>query len=352
MFVKSAMNNILGLDISSTSVKLLELSGSGVACRVESYGLEPLPDNAVVEKNISDVEGVGEAIQRLVQRCKPKSKATAVAVAGSAVITRSILMPAGLNEDEMEIQIQLEAEQHIPYPLEEVALDYAVQGASSQSEDQVEVLIAVCRREHVEMRETALEIGGLKASVVDIEAHCIQRAVELVPDLLTKTSGEGVIGIVDIGAAMTTLSVLTSSGVPYTREQLFGGRQLAEAIQHRYSLSCAEALRAERQGELPDDYETEVLQPFREEVVQQVTRALTYFHNSITCDQVDQIILAGGTSSVEGLSEMVAKGVGVPCTIANPFINLPLASRVNRADLHKDAPAMMIACGLALRSFD
>ena len=181
---------MLGLDISSTSVKLLELSKSGSDYRVESYGVEPLPENAVVEKNISDVDGVGEAIQRLIERCKTKVKFAAVAVAGSAVITKTIEMNAAFSEDEMENQLQVEADQYIPYPLEEVALDFEVQGPSPRNEEQVEVLIAACRRENVEMREAALELGGLKAKVVDIEAHCMQRSFELVRGQFTSDNDD------------------------------------------------------------------------------------------------------------------------------------------------------------------
>lgn len=348
---------MLGLDISSTSVKLLELSKSGNDYKVESYGVEPLPENAVVEKNISDVDGVGEAIQRLIERCKTKVKFAAVAVAGSAVITKTIEMNAELSEDEMENQLQVEADQYIPYPLEEVALDFEVQGPSPRNEEQVEVLIAACRRENVEMREAALELGGLKAKVVDIEAHCMQRAFELIRNQFFEIDEDDeeddkVIAIVDIGATMTTLSVLTASGAPYTREQLFGGKQLTEEIQRRYSLSVEEAGLAKKQGGLPDDYETEVLQPFKEAVVQQVTRSLQFFYSSSTYDDVDHIILAGGTSSIDGLADMVAAKLGTPCTIANPFANMTLSSRVNEGNLAADAPALMIACGLALRSFE
>ena len=356
-FLNKGPNIMLGLDISSTSVKLLELSKSGDRYRVESYGVEPLPENAVVEKNISDVEGVGEAIQRLIERCKTKVKLAAVAVAGSAVITKTIEMGAGLSEDEMENQLQVEADQYIPYPLEEVALDFEVQGPSPRIEEQVEVLIAACRRENVEMREAALELGGLQAKVVDIEAHCMQRAFELIRQQFTDVNDDDeeddkVIAIVDIGATMTTLSVLTASGAPYTREQLFGGKQLTEEIQRRYSLSVEEAGLAKKQGGLPDDYETEVLQPFKEAVVQQVTRSLQFFYSSSAYDDVDHIVLAGGTSSIDGLADMVAAKLGTPCSIANPFLNMSLSAKVNETNLTNDAPAMMIACGLALRSFE
>ncbi len=344
---------MLGLDISSTSVKLLELSRSGGKYRVENYGVEPLPGNAVVEKNISDVEGVGEAIERLVARSKTKVKNAAVAVAGSAVITKNIEMAASLTETEMENQIQAEADQYIPYPLDEVSLDFEVRGPSPRSEEQVGVLLAACRRENVEMRQDALEQGGLKAKVVDIEAHCIQRAFDLVrQQFVGEGEEEKVIAIVDIGATMTTLSVLTDTATPYTREQLFGGKQLTEEIQRRYSLSVEEAGLAKKKGGLPDDYETEVLQPFKEAVVQQVTRSLQFFYSSSAYDDVDHIILAGGTASIEGLADMVTAKLGTPATIANPFANMALSSKVDEVSLMNDAPALMIACGLAMRSFD
>ena len=165
-FLNKGSNSMLGLDISSTSVKLLELSrASGKYC-VESYGVEPLPENSVVEKNINDVEGVGEAIGRLVARSKTKVKNCAVAVAGSAVITKTIEMPANLSEDELENQLQVEADNYIPYPLDEVSIDFEVPGPSPRREEQVEVLLAACRREKVEMREAAVEIAGLKPKVL------------------------------------------------------------------------------------------------------------------------------------------------------------------------------------------
>lgn len=346
-------NALLGLDISSTSVKLLELSRSGDRYRVEAYGVEPLPPNAVVEKNISDPEGVGEAIKRLLARSKATSRHAAVAVAGSAVITKVIEMQGGLSDAEMEIQIEVEADQYIPYPLDEVAIDFEMLGPSARGEDQVEVLLAACRRENVEMRQAALELGGLKAKVVDIEAYCMKRAFSsLVGPQLGDNADELVVAILDIGATMTTLSVLSRDRSVYTREQLFGGKQLTEEIQRRYSMSMEEAGLAKKQGGLPDDYEREVLKPFKEAVLQQVTRSLQFFFSSSQYDDVDAIVLAGGTSSIDGLAEMVEAKLGTRTLIANPFVNMSVAPRVQVDALANDAPAMMIACGLALRSFD
>ncbi len=268
------------------------------------------------------------------------------------MITKTIEMDAALSDEEMENQITVEADQYIPYPLDEVAIDFEVQGLSERNQEQVEVLLAACRRENVEMREAALQLGSLKPAVVDIEAHAMKRAFDLVKPQLGANPEELVVAIIDIGATMTTLSVLADDRSIYTREQLFGGKQLTEEIQRRYSLSFEEAGLAKKEGGLPDDYEEEVLQPFKEAVLQQVTRSLQFFFSSSQYDDVDYIVLAGGTASIDGLAEMIENKLGTPTMIANPFVDMSLANRVDANALANDAPAMMIACGLAMRSFD
>lgn len=342
---------MLGLDISSTSVKLLELSRRDGDFCVESYAVEPLPPHAIVEKNISDVEGVAGAVKRAIVKSKAGSKFAAVAVAGSAVITKTIEMDAALSDDEMESQITLEADQYIPYPLDEVAIDFEVLGLSERNPDQVEVLLAACRKENVEMREAALDLGGLKPAVVDIEAHATKRSFDLIKTQLGENPDDLIVAIVDIGATMSTLSVLAEDKAIYTREQMFGGQQLTEEIQRRYGLSFEEAGLAKKQGGLPEDYAESVLQPFKEAVLQQVTRSLQFFYSSSQYDDVDYIALAGGTASIDGLAEMLETKLGTPTIVANPFMHMSLAARVDASALANDAPALMIACGLALRSF-
>lgn len=345
-------NTLIGIDISSTSVKLLEIGKNGNRYRVESYGVEPLPPNAVVEKNINDAEAVGEVIKRVVAKSRTSSKQAAVAVAGSAVITKTIQMAAGLSEQELENQITVEADQYIPYPLDEVSIDFEVQGPSEQNPDQVDVLLAACRKENVELREDSLEIGGLEAKVVDVEAYAMERAFELIDAQMDVDADERTIAVVDIGATMTTLSVLADGKTIYTREQLFGGKQLTEEIQRRYGLSQEEAGLAKKQGGLPDDYDMEVLEPFKEAVVQQVARSLQFFFSSSQYNEVDTVVLAGGTASTTGIAEMVQDKVGTTTVVANPFADMALNSRVNASALSNDAPSLMIACGLAMRSFD
>lgn len=351
LFSKKA-NSLLGIDISSTSVKLLELSRSGGRFRVEAYAVEPLPANAVVEKNIAELEGVGHALSRVLVKAKTSTKGVAVAVAGSAVITKTIEMDAGLSDDEMENQLKVEADQYIPYPLEEVAIDFEVQGYSVRNPERVEVLLAACRKENVEVREAALALAGLNARVIDVEAYALERAFGLLAPQLSNGDASLTVAVMDIGATMTTLSVLHNGRIIYTREQLFGGRQLTEEIQRRYGLTVEEAGLAKKQGGLPDDYVAEVLQPFKDAVVQQVSRSLQFFFAAGQFNDVDYIMLAGGTSSIAGLDQLIQQRLGTPTLVANPFADMALSSKVNAGALASDAPALMIACGLALRSFD
>jgi len=355
-FLRRRNPPMLGLDISTTAVKLLELSKTsgktGVAYRVESYGVEPLPPNAVVEKNIADVEAVGETIAKVVQKSGTKARQAAVAVSGSAVITKAIAMPASMSDAEMEAQIQLEADQYIPYPLEEVNIDFQVLGPSDKNPDLVDVLLAASRSENVDDRVAALELAGLTAAVVDVEAYAMENACTRLLEQFPHGGSEQTIAVADVGATNTTLNVLHNNKTIYTREQNFGGRQLTEEIQRRYGLSREEAGMAKRQSGLPDNYGPEVMEPFKEAMAQQINRSLQFFYSSSAYNSVDHIILAGGTASIPGVDELVEDRIGIPCSIANPFANMSVASQVKPQRLSNDAPALMIAVGLALRGFD
>ncbi|MBU2886618.1 pilus assembly protein PilM [Gilvimarinus agarilyticus] len=350
-FLDKKTKPVLGLDISSTSVKLLELSRSGDRYRVETYAVRPLPPNAVVEKNINDADAVAEVIRALVKQSKTKLKQAAVSVAGSAVITKVIEMPAGLSDDDLENRIYIEADQYIPFDTDEVSIDFEVQGESPNDPEQVEVLLAACRTENVETRVETIRLAGLEEEVVDVEAYAMERAFEFILEQLEDQDNQ-VVAVLDVGATMTTLSVLVDGKTVYTREQLFGGRQLTEEIQRRYGLSAEEAGLAKKQGGLPDDYDSEVLEPFKEAVVQQVTRSLQFFFSASEYNDVDYIVLAGGVASMEGLNELIEEKLGTQALVANPFANMSVASRVNAAALANDAPSLMVATGLAMRSFD
>ena len=350
MFLSRKKPPLIGLDISSTSVKMMELSKTGSSYRIEGICVEPLPANAVVEKNIAEIESVGESVKRALSKSKIKSKNVAIAVAGSSVITKKITMPASLSDDEMEGQIQLEADQYIPYPLEEVALDFQIIGPTENNAETVDVLLAACRSENVDDRVAAIEMAGLTAKIVDIEAYTVETVFSVMASHMPDEGMDKTIAIVDIGATMTSLSVIHNHKLIYTREQNFGGKQLTEEIMRRYGLSYDEAGLAKRQGGLPDNYEPEVLNPFKETTAQQVSRFLQFFYSAGgDIGNIDHLILAGGSASLPNLAELTESHIGVPTSIANPFADMSASSRVNKSNLEADAPSFLIAAGLAIR---
>jgi type IV pilus assembly protein PilM len=257
---------LLGIDISSTAIKLIELtqsaSSTAALFRVETFAIEPLPNNAVVEKKIADADAVGQCILRALAKAGTKTKRAAVAVSGSAVITKVISMSGALSDTEMETQIQLEADQYIPYPLEEVNIDFVVLGPSQASPDMVDVLLAASRRENVDDRVSALEIAGLTAAVVDVEAYAMENACSLLLGGRGEERGEQTVAVADVGASTTTLHVLHEGQVVYTREQNFGGQQLTDEVQRRYGLPREQATQKILDGDVAENYDTEVLVPF------------------------------------------------------------------------------------------
>ncbi len=351
LFRRNKTSSLLGLDVSSTSVKLLELSKAAGRYTVESYGIAILPDGAVVEKNITDIEGVGETIHRVLQSSNTKNKQAAVAVSGSAVIIKNIQMDASLNENDMEQQIIAEADQYIPYALDEVAIDFDVLGPAKDNEEQAEVLLAACRKENVDNRIEALNQAGLTPKVVDIEAYAIERSYQLVKKH-HNLNDDQVVAVVDIGSTMTTLNIFHGGVSVYTREQLFGGKKLTQEIQSRYAMTMAEAGLAKKQGGLPEDCEEKVLAPFRESVVQQITRALQFCFSATQYNDIDFAILAGGVAAMDGLANKVQESLGVSVAVANPFAEMDIAAKVDASALQSDASALMIACGLAMRGLE
>lgn len=350
-FFTRGQSPLLGVDISSTAVKLLQLSRSGGRFRVEHYAVEPLPANAVVEKNIVEVEVVGEAIRHALTRCGCKARFAAAAVAGSAVITKLIPMPADLSEEELEAQIELEAINYIPYPLDEVNLDFEVVAPIADNPTMVQVLLVASRSENVELRQSALELAGLTAKVMDVEAFAAENAFALVAHELA-LEADAVMALVDIGATTTSLNVMRGGRSLYQREERFGGQQLSDELMRRYGLSQDEALRAQREGELPDGDAAEVLAGFIDTAASQVSRLLQFFYAGSEVNRVDHVVLAGGCAALQGLAPQLEARLGVTTTVANPLAQMTLGPKVQAQALAQDAPALMIATGLALRGFD
>ena len=340
---------ILGIDISETAVKLLELSQRGSNYQVESYAVEPIAPNSVTEKTINDIDQVGETIASVVEKSGTKTKNAAVCVAGSSVITKVINMPSGLSDDDMEVQIQIEADQHIPFPLDQVSIDFEVVEEPEEDSENVKVLLAAARSEIVDNCVASLDLGGLKAKVVDIEAFTIENSIEWISKKFPSGVSKDVIAVADIGSRSTTFSVLEDLKVVYSRDEAFGGVQLTEEIQRRYGMSFEEAAIAKKTGSLPEDYDPEVLEPFKENLISEISRALQFFYSSSQTTDIDILVIAGGCASISNLASLIESRLEIKTIVANPFSEMTISPKVNKKILANDAPSLMIACGLAMR---
>lgn len=352
-FFKKKELPLIGVDISSAAIKMVELSeGSKGGYRVEGYAIAPLPKDAVTDGNITNLEQTGEAVKRAWKLLGSRERRVALALPVAAVISKKVIMQADLREEDMELRVEAEANQYIPFSLDEVNIDFQVVGPASSSEDEVEVLIAASRKEKIEDRVASVEAGGLKAVVMDVETYATEAAYQLAAKQLPQGGREQTVMVVDIGAFMMHVNVLHNNESVYIREQNFGGNQLTLEIQRRFGLSAEEAEIAKRKGGLPESYEPELLQPFVQSLAMEVARAVHFFTSSTQFNQIDHVMLAGGCAAIPGVDQAVADRVRVNTIIANPFINMSFSNRVNQQSLLAEAPSLMIACGLALRRFD
>lgn len=344
---------LIGLDISSSSVKMVEMvDAGGGRPRVERYAIETMPKDAVIDGNIANLEDVTEVVAKCWKRLGTSTRFVAMALPASAVITKKITLPASLRETEMEIQVESEANQYIPFALEEVNLDFQVVGPAPSSPDDVEVLLAASRKEKVEDRVAVAESAELRPVIMDVESYAIQAAYELVIKQLPNEGKDQIVMLVDIGASATKFLMMKNDQQLYTREQAFGGGMLTQDIMRAYGMSPEEAEAVKRSEAPPDNFETELLHPFRENLAQEVARAQQFFFTSTPHSEVHHIILAGGAALVAGIADVVAQRVGVNVILANPFAAMEVSPRVRAKQLAADAPSLMVACGLALRKFD
>jgi type IV pilus assembly protein PilM len=344
---------LIGLDISTSAIKMVELTESGKdAYRVERYAIEQLPRDAVVDGNIANLEAVAESIHRCWTRLGTSTKYVAMSLPTAAVITKKIILPSNLREMEMEVQVESEANQYIPFALDEVNLDFQVLGTAPSSPDEVEVLIAASRKEKVEDRVASAEAAELKPIVMDVESFAVQAAFELVRPQLAAEGKDQIVALVDIGAVATKVMVMRGDQPVYSREQAFGGGQLTQEIMRAYGMSFEEAESVKRSGSAPENYEPEILRPFVENLALEVSRALQFFFTSTQFNQVHHIVLAGGCAAIPGVDEVVATRTQVATVVANPFAGMVPSSRIRPRQLMADAPLLMVACGLALRRFD
>lgn len=343
---------MIGLDISSSSVKLVELGRDKAGNLVlERCAIEPLERGWITDGNVEKFDEVAEAMRRVVKKSGTKTRNVAMALPPSAVITKKIILPGGMTEQELETQVETEANQYIPFSLDEVSLDFCVVGPSTTSVGDVEVLIAASRKEKVQDRQGLAEAAGLKPVIIDVESYSSRLAAGRLIEALPNKGLDTMVALFEVGAFTTSMQVICNDDVLYDRDQAFGGAQLTQLIVRQYGFSAEEAETKKRSGDLPEDYESGVLKPFVESMAQEVARALQFFFTSTPHNKVDYILLAGGSAALPGLTEAVTQQTSFACTLADPFEGMQVGANVREKKMRREAPSYLTSCGLAMRRF-
>jgi type IV pilus assembly protein PilM len=343
---------LLGLDISSSSVKLVELGrGKDGNFVLERCAIEPLERGWINDGNVEKFDEVADAMRRVVKKSGTRTKNVAMALPASAVITKKIILPGGMTDAELEVQVETEANQYIPFSLDEVSLDFCVVGPSSNSAGDVEVLIAASRKEKVQDRQGLAEAAGLKPVILDVESYASRLAAGRLIGALPNGGKDLMVALFEVGASTTSMQVIRNEEVLYDRDQAFGGAQLTQLIVRQYGFSLEEAEAKKRSGELPEDYESGVLKPFVDSMAQEVARALQFFFTSTPHNRVDHIMVAGGSAALPGLSDAVTTQTSFPCALADPFQGMQIGEGVREKKVRREAPSYLTSCGLAMRRF-
>ena len=348
---KKPSSMMVGIDIGSHCIKAVLLQETDAGMRLEALAIEPMPKGAMSERSIQDIEAIGNVIAKLKRKIPKSVQTAAVAVSGQTVITKVIFMDVSLTDAELESQIAIEADSLIPYPLDEVNIDFEKLAINEADPSKVNVLLSAARTESVQARVGALETANLKAAVVDVETYALSRAMDVYYQQLPSDAYNKCVAVVDIGAVLMLVSVVQEGETIYTRDQVFGGDQYTNSIVAYYNKSFDEAEIGKTTGDLPPNYTFEVLAPFQTSLLQQVRRAVQMFLTTSGKDQVDYIVLTGGTAMIEGLDRLLIEELGIHTVVAEPFANIEISPKIDRNMLQRHRTQFAIATGLALRSF-
>lgn len=348
---KKPSSMMVGIDIGSHCIKAVLLQETDAGLRLEALAIEPMPKGAMSERSIQDIEAIGNVIAKLKRKIPKSVQTAAVAVSGQTVITKVIFMDVSLTDAKLESQIAIEADSLIPYPLDEVNIDFEKLAINEADPSKVNVLLSAARTESVQARVGALETANLKAAVVDVETYALSRAMDVYYQQLPSDAYNKCVAVVDIGAVLMLVSVVQEGETIYTRDQVFGGDQYTNSIVAYYNKSFDEAEIGKTTGDLPPNYTFEVLAPFQTSLLQQVRRAVQMFLTTSGKDQVDYIVLTGGTAMIEGLDRLLIEELGIHTVVAEPFANIEISPKIDRNMLQRHRTQFAIATGLALRSF-
>jgi type IV pilus assembly protein PilM len=350
---------LIGIDISATGIKLVELAESRSGYELKALAMVPLPRDAIVENTVIDSMAVSQGLLDALEIARPSTHKAAIAVSGNAVIIKTVRMPT-TTEFELEAQIEFEADQHVPYDIDDVYLDFEILGEVADAPDEMEVVLAACKREVVDDYQLVLSEAGIEATCVDCAVFALENALETTemnPEALAE--GESIdeeemtpaVALVNIGANLVNINIMINGQMAFVRDQFYGGQNLTEEIQKEHSVSyqAAEEMKTERFSEISP----EALERFYAGLTSELVRSLDFYAASHAEHPVQKLLLSGGSALIPDIANELEQRLGIESEVINPFANIKVSSRKFDMDyLNKIGPSMMVPVGLALRGFD
>ncbi|HOS96704.1 MAG TPA: type IV pilus assembly protein PilM [Deltaproteobacteria bacterium] len=343
--------NLLGLDIGSQSIKMVDIEKTRNGYQLKSLGVGLIPAECIVDKDIMDSETVVDTVKNLRENLKVKARGSATAISGHSVIVKKAELPI-MNEGELRQSLPIEAEQYIPFDINDVYLDTFILGESIERTDMMDVLFVAAKRELVDEYASAVRNAGLKPMLIDIDVFSLETMYEAnYPD-----APENIVALVDAGASMINVNILKDGMSIFARDISMGGRQLTERIQREFNVSFERAENIKTGANIEGiDLEkiNYIFKMAAETYVQEIRRTLDFFLSTMVNENIEKIYMSGGSSRIPGLTKLLEKQMEIPVEIINPFNNIRWDDRVFDPEyMAYIAPQMAVAVGLALRRAD
>ncbi len=346
---------VAGLDVGSSSIKVVELEGKPDNLSLVSLGFEPLPEDTIVEGQIMELNSVSEAIDNVFRSHQVGSPQVVTSVSGNSVIIKNIILPA-MSREEIEDSIEWHAEEHIPFDLSEVNLDYHV---ADETMDTTQVMVAACKRERIETLRQAIQLAGKTPVAIDVDTFALQNCYEV----NYQPMDDEYVALINIGAATMNVNIVRGHESVFTRDITVGGMQFTDILQRNLGLSFQEA-EAMKRGAMEFGAAVEVdeevdfrqlLGSVTEMVALEIQRTFDFYRNTSENPdfRIDRILVSGGGSKLEGLSGELAERLDVEVEVLNPFRSIKVDSKKFDPDyLNEIMPEMAVAVGLAVRGVE
>jgi type IV pilus assembly protein PilM len=338
---------IIGLDIGSRHIKAIQLGEAAEGYQLEQLGITTLQPELIVDGSIIDSIRVVEAVRELIRNTGIRIKDTALAVSGhSSVIIKRISLPQ-MTDEELSESIRFEAEQYIPFDIEDVDLDFQILGLR-EDEGQMDVIVVAVKKDKINEYVSVVREAGLNPVIVDVDTFALENAYEVNYDILPDEN----IALVSIGASTINMNIVKNGISVFTRDSSLGGNLLTEALQKEFTISFDNAEKLKR-GEaiegIPQEDVSSVLVAASEEIISEVSRSFDYFRSTTSNEEIEKVVFGGGGALVKDFAPLVSERVGVDVEIIEPFRNIRVPERFDKGYLKKIEPVVTIAVGLALR---